>query len=200
MARRKPRTLRQEEIELWKRVADTTAPLHPTSKAPVRPDREEKQVQSQPKKTRTAMPRFTIGEEAKSASSDHVISPTISEQIARQPLAMDKKRFGKMKKGRLSPEARIDLHGMTTAQAHPALVRFVLDAVSRGQRLVLIITGKGKTKPDTGPIPERHGVLRHQVPHWLNTPPLNRHVLQISEAHVKHGGTGAYYVYLRRAR
>jgi DNA-nicking Smr family endonuclease len=43
-------------------------------------------------------------------------------------------------------------------------------------------------------------VLRHQVPHWLNSMPLKPHVLQIAEAHVKHGGAGAYYVYLRRGR
>jgi DNA-nicking Smr family endonuclease len=111
---------------------------------------------------------------------------------------MDRKRFGKMKKGRLAPEARIDLHGMTIAQAHPALNRFILDAAARGARLVLVITGKGKLRDEGGPIPERLGVLRHQVPHWLSTAPLRAHVLQVTEAHVKHGGQGAYYVYLRR--
>ena len=105
-----------------------------------------------------------------------------------------------MKKGRLVPEARIDLHGLTLAQAHPTLNRFILDAVAAERRLVLVITGKGKVRDELGPIPERHGVLRHQVPHWLNSMPLKPHVLQIAEAHVKHGGAGAYYVYLRRAR
>jgi DNA-nicking Smr family endonuclease len=42
------------------------------------------------------------------------------------------------------------------------------------------------------------GVLRHQVPLWLRQPPLGQAVLQVSEAHLKHGGSGAYYVYLRR--
>ena len=73
-------------------------------------------------------------------------------------------------------------------------------SVAEGRRFVLVITGKGKSRPDDGPIPERHGVLRHQVPHWLNSPPLRSHVLQISEANRKHGGLGAYYVYLRRPR
>ncbi|WP_312847271.1 Smr/MutS family protein [Aliiroseovarius sp. M344] len=113
---------------------------------------------------------------------------------------MDRKVFGKMKKGRLSPEGRIDLHGMTIAQAHPVLTRFILDAVAMDRRLVLVITGKGKHRDDGGPIPVRHGVLRHQVPHWLHTMPLRQHVLQIAEAHLKHGGQGAYYVYLRRRR
>jgi DNA-nicking Smr family endonuclease len=65
-------------------------------------------------------------------------------------------------------------------------------------RLVLVITGKGKPAPDHGPIPTRTGVLRHQVPHWLRMAPLGPAVLQVTESHLKHGGGGAYYVYLRR--
>ena len=68
------------------------------------------------------------------------------------------------------------------------------------RRLVLVITGKGRKPHDDNPIPVRHGILKHQVPHWLHSPPLSAVVLQISEAHLKHGGTGAYYVYLRRRR
>ena len=78
------------------------------------------------------------------------------------------------------------------------LIRFILNAQSAGLRLVLVITGKGKRGQDIGPIPQRMGALRHQVPQWLRLPPLGPAVLQISEAHLKHGGSGAYYVYLRR--
>jgi DNA-nicking Smr family endonuclease len=106
---------------------------------------------------------------------------------------MDAKLHGKMVRGKLLPEARIDLHGMTLAEAHPELIRFVLNAQSAGMRLVLVITGKGKRGEDHGPIPQRMGALRHQVPHWLRLPPLGQAVLQL-----KHGGSGAYYVYLRR--
>ncbi|MGL4321553.1 MAG: Smr/MutS family protein, partial [Paracoccaceae bacterium] len=106
--------------------------------------------------------------------------------------------FGKMTRGKLAPEARIDLHGMTLSEAHPELISFILNAHSAGLRLVLVITGKGKPKADHGPIPYRTGVLRHQVPQWLRLPPLGPAVLQVSEAHLKHGGSGAFYVYLRR--
>ena len=141
-----------------------------------------------------------IGQRAQPNAQPHDLAPSLSNSVASQPVSMDRKIFGKMKKGRLSPEARIDLHGMTIAQAHPVLVRFILDAAAADRRLVLVITGKGKHRDDGGPIPVRHGVLRHQVPHWLNTMPLKQYVLQISEAHLKHGGQGAYYVYLRRRR
>lgn len=195
MSRRKPRSIRQEEIELWAKVVEHAVPLKPN-----RPLVAEKKALTKPKPAFSPVPRFRLGETAQPRLPTHNLAPSINEQLAQHPVAMDRKRFAKMKKGRLSPEARIDLHGMTTAQAHPALTRFILDAVSDDRRLVLVITGKGKTRADDGPIPERHGVLRHQVPHWLHTPPLKAHVLQVSDAHVKHGGLGAYYVYLRRNR
>ena len=109
---------------------------------------------------------------------------------------MDAKLHAKMSRGKLSPEARIDLHGLTLAEAHPELIRFVLNAHEAGLRLILVITGKGKQMWE--PIPRPTGALRHQVPHWLRLPPLGQAVLQVTEAHLKHGGTGAFYVYLRR--
>ncbi len=195
MPRRKPRGLRPEEKELWKKVIENAAPMHPDRPmtAPPPPTTRSKPVKLPAKP-------FLIGAAAKPRPPHADLAPSLTDRITRQPVAMDRKRFGQMKKGRLSPEARIDLHGMTIAQAHPALQRFILDAAADGRRLVLVITGKGKTRPDHGPIPERHGVLRHQVPHWLGTAPLKPHVLQITEAHLKHGGGGAFYVYLRKPR
>ena len=196
---RRPRHLSAEEKALWKKVADSTERLHPASRS-----RAElpapKPAPTMPAKRPVAHPAFRIGQSAKPAPPSHDLAPSLSNSVASQPLAMDRKTFGKMKKGRLAPEARIDLHGMTIAQAHPVLTRFILDAVDADRRLVLVITGKGKHRDDGGPIPVRHGVLRHQVPHWLRTPPLQHHVLQIAEAHLKHGGHGAFYVYLRRRR
>ncbi|MFV2002190.1 MAG: Smr/MutS family protein, partial [Paracoccaceae bacterium] len=86
------------------------------------------------------------------------------------------------------------------AEAHPALIGFVLGAHSAGRRLVLVITGKGKPGTDAGPIPERRGVLKHQVPGWLAGSALRPAVLQVTQAHLRHGGSGAYYVYLKRRR
>ncbi|WP_341349663.1 Smr/MutS family protein [Cognatiyoonia koreensis] len=111
---------------------------------------------------------------------------------------MDNKSFGKMKKGKLKPERRIDLHGMTLAQAHPELISFILGSHAAGKRLVLVITGKGRARHDTGPMPAMRGLLRTQVPQWLSLPPLTSVVLQVTPAHIRHGGEGAYYIYLRR--
>lgn len=201
MAPRKPRNIRPEELELWRKVVEKAEPLHPerpVAAKPPPPAQKPKAVKQGP-----AMPApksFRVGDTARLRTDRPKLAPKIDEQVRGHAIRMDPKRFGKMKKGRLAPEARIDLHGMTLAQAHPVLIRFILDAVAQDRRLVLVITGKGKTRHEPGPMPERHGVLRHQVPHWLHSMPLKPWVLQISEAHAKHGGQGAYYVYLRRAR
>ena len=113
---------------------------------------------------------------------------------------MDSKAFARMKRGKLKPEARIDLHGMTLDRAHGALTGFILSSQSRGLRLVLVITGKGDREDPYDPAPRRRGVLKSNVPQWLRMAPLGSAVLQISEAHIRHGGSGAYYVYLRRRR
>ncbi|WP_315898768.1 Smr/MutS family protein [Vannielia litorea] len=80
-------------------------------------------------------------------------------------------------------------------------MKFIHSAHADGKRLVLVITGKGRTKPDDdGPIPSRPGVLRRQVPDWLTRPPLASLVLEVIPANLRHGGDGAFYVYLRRTR
>ncbi len=147
---------------------------------------------------RPRLPAFALGEKAHSAERRD-LAPTLAQALGQAPLRMDAKTHARMTRGKLAPEARIDLHGMTLAEAHPELIRFILGAQAQGLRLVLVITGKGKAGQDMGPIPQRTGALRHQVPHWLRLPPLGAAVLQVSEAHLKHGGAGAYYVYLRRA-
>ncbi|WP_332870131.1 Smr/MutS family protein [Roseovarius salinarum] len=111
---------------------------------------------------------------------------------------MDRKAFDRMRRGKLKPQARLDLHGMTLDRAHPALNGFIMRAHASGHRLVLVITGKGRSGIDAGPVPEQRGVLRRTVPRWLALPPLAQVVLQVTQAHARHGGEGAFYVYLRR--
>ncbi|MDP3261633.1 MAG: Smr/MutS family protein [Tabrizicola sp.] len=192
MARR--RTLQPEEEELWRTVARTARPLHE------HPIFHKPEPVATPAPLSHAKPRlnpFILGERARSGET-HDLVPSPPSLLAAAPLQMDAKTHGKMTRGKLAPEARIDLHGMTLAEAHPELIHFILGAQSAGLRLVLVITGKGKRRDDLGPIPQRTGALRHQVPQWLRLPPLGQAVLQVSEAHLKHGGSGAYYVYLRR--
>ena len=200
MTRRKPRGLTDEERALWQRVRESAVPLRPDAPHPLDNLPEAVESKRKPKeKPQEPVEPFRVGDRAETALG-HDLAPQIRDSLAAEPVRMDRKRFGRMKKGKLVPEARLDLHGMTLAEAHPALTRFILNCHAEGKRLVLVITGKGKTREDDGPMPVRRGVLRNQVPQWLRMGPLRGAVLQISEAHVRHGGEGAYYVYLRRPR
>lgn len=197
MARK--RGLSDEEKELWSRVARSAVPLHPQGRSDPPPDPAAKRKPAAAPVPRFAAdlpPAFRIGQTALPPGPAPGRAPTPAERLAEAPLRMDHKTHKRMRQGRLRPEARLDLHGMTLAAAHPELIRFILSCQGAGLRLVLVITGKGRG--DHGPLPTRPGALRHQVPHWLHTPPLSGVVQQVSAAHYRHGGEGAYYVYLRK--
>ena len=193
MSRKK---LSAEDLELWRKVTEQTRRTQP--KKP--PNSFSPPPKKQVRVDAPRFPAFEVGSKPRKQPVAHDILPTLSDRLAAKPVQMDRKAFGRMKRGKLSPEGKIDLHGMTLEQAHPALNRFVMSAHSTGKRLVLVVTGKGKSGRDAGPIPLRKGVLKHQVPQWLTMPPLGQIVMQVTPAHISHGGDGAYYVYLRRAR
>lgn len=198
MSAKKPRDLRPDEKELWQQIARTTTPLRDTVKNTVselsKPP-APKTISNEFKPT-----AFELGSKAAAKRNPHDLAPTLGVALENRPLRMDKKTFGRMKRGKERPEARIDLHGMTAAAAQSALVAFILRSHAEGKRFVLVITGKGREKADAGPIPVRQGVLRRELPHWLSTPPISSLVLQVTEAHQRHGGKGAFYVYLARRR
>jgi len=199
MTRRK-RGLTAEDKELWEKVKQATTPLakpHP-KKSEETPEKPVFSPKIDPPKTR--IQPFSLGQNAKTTSAVHKLAPSIRDEVSKHPVQMDKKAFAKLARGRLLPEAKIDLHGMTLDRAHPILNAFIQRAFGQGLRLVLVVTGKGKLKDDHGPIPSRVGILRHQVPMWLGQMPLKPLVMQVTQAHGKHGGGGAYYVYLRRQR
>ena len=218
MARRRRGQLSDEDRRLWSQVAATAEPLAgrrvrtdagdipeaagagPASRgaaaAPGAASRPPQPAVPPP----VPLPGFRIGQNAPPVArpSAYHPAPTAAERLAAHPPAMDHKTHRRMVRGRLAPEARIDLHGMTLATAQPVLERFVLTHHAARRRLVLVITGKGKPGGPDAPLPVRPGALRHYVPIWLTRPPLSGAVLQVTPAHQRHGGEGAYYVYLRR--
>jgi DNA-nicking Smr family endonuclease len=98
-------------------------------------------------------------------------------------------------RGKDEIDGRLDLHGLTQSEAHAALLRFLRTASLRGARLVLVITGKGARAAEG-----ERGVLKRQVPHWLGLPEFRALVIGFEDAHIAHGGEGALYVRVRRAR
>ena len=108
---------------------------------------------------------------------------------------IDRRTNDRLRRGQMPVEARLDLHGMTQADAHAALIRFVGSGRQRGLRCVLVITGRGS--PDAR---EERGVLKRMFPRWLATAPLRDHVLSYAQARQRDGGGGAFYVLLRRRK
>ncbi len=201
MAWRKSKALSADDREVWSKLAKTTTPLRAQNPAPVvfqpkpaAPPLVQKPQQSVPQLTRIGVmvqqARVTIN-----LATDRV-------QAAKTPgNQMDRRRFEQLRKGKIKPDARLDLHGMTADQAHGQLVAFIHRSHATGKRLALVITGKGNsTSVEEGVMPTRQGILRHSLPHWLDRADLRPLILEITPAHQKHGGGGAYYVYLRRSR
>jgi DNA-nicking Smr family endonuclease len=108
----------------------------------------------------------------------------------------------RLDRGLLVPDATIDLHGMTQMAAHRALAQFLRGARERGNRLIVVVTGKGNPRaPDAALWTESpHGVLKEMVPRWLAEPGMSQWIARVQPAHIRHGGGGALYVYLRKTR
>jgi len=118
---------------------------------------------------------------------------------------LDRKHIKKLGKGRVTIDARIDLHGLRQSEAHDALGRFLRLAVANGHRNVLVITGKGRADDDQAHWTfdsgrQAPGVLRRSVPKWLTGADFRDLVAGFTTAHFRHGGEGAYYVRLRRPK
>ena len=105
------------------------------------------------------------------------------------PTGLDGATKKKLDKGEIAPAAKLDLHGLTEAAAHGTLMTFIVAAHRRGDRLVLIVTGKGEAG---------RGVLKAMVPRWLDEAPMAKLIAEKRWAHKRHGGEGALYVYLRK--
>lgn len=195
MSSRKPRRgLSSDDLEVWRQVAKTVERVE----APVFKELIDKKPA--PQRPIERLTRFEITSRTEPNISVN-LAPHPGDALKKAPPQMDRKNYDRLRKGKMIPDRRVDLHGMTAQVAHTVLTQFVLSAHASGARLVLVITGKGRTHRDEGGVmPARPGVIRHSVPEWLRQAPLAGKVVQVIPAHRKHGGDGAYYVYLRRMR
>ena len=167
----RPRRPTAEELALWRRAMGVSAPqLERTPPvAPVEPPAlglERRPAVSQTRRTSAAL-------------DPH------------RPVGLDRRTWLRLKRGQVSIERTLDLHGRTQEEAHRALSGFLAAAEAEGCRCVLVVTGKGV---------ENGGTLRHMAPRWLNESAIREHIVAFCPAQARHGGTGALYVLLRRRR
>lgn len=132
-------------------------------------------------------------------------APPVTAQDRRGPPVrrggngIDGRTEDRLRRGRLPIEGRLDLHGCTQAEAHRRLTGFVAESHRAGRRCVLVITGKGFNPEARGP-EAAVGVLKRQLPRWIAAEPNGSRVLAMAQAQPRHGGGGAFYLYLRRRR
>ena len=117
-------------------------------------------------------------------------APVFTPQPA--PHGIDRRTLQRLKRGLVSIDARLDLHGMTQDEAHRHLGFFLAHHQRQGARCILVITGIGERT--TG------GTLRRMTPRWLAEPGNAARIIAHSPAQKRHGGEGALYVLLRRLR
>jgi DNA-nicking Smr family endonuclease len=180
---RRKRSLSDEERALWESVAKQTKPLRKKPRAA---------------KTEGAAPAAEARVAAKPVAPP---KPLPLAKIPRAPPAapplapLARRERSQLSRGRKEIDARLDLHGMTQTRAHRALSGFLQRAHRDGMTFVLVITGKGKMGAES-----ERGVLRRQVPQWLNLPEFRALVVGFEVAHIGHGGEGALYVRIRRSK
>ena len=179
---RRKRGLSEEERTLWESGAKQTRPLRnkPRLKAQTTAQNSDASAMPQP----TASPSNQIPPNSRSSPS------------APPPLApLPRRERSQLSRGKKQIDARLDLHGMTQTRAHRELSSFLYRSHSAGFTFVLVITGKGKIGAES-----ERGILRRQVPQWLALPEFRAVVVGFEQAHIGHGGEGALYIRIRRAR
>jgi DNA-nicking Smr family endonuclease len=109
------------------------------------------------------------------------------------PEGTDRRTAQRLRRGRMTIDARLDLHGFTVAQAQARLLEFLRTVQAHGGRCVLVVTGKGGRNGAVGK-------LKAALPEWINDPLVRPLVLSAARARPRDGGDGAVYILLRKAR
>jgi len=197
---RQRRHLTDEERKLWRAVTKDAKPISR------RPADETEAPREEPHKER----HHALPVRPQSLAPLHAAKPAPPHRPTEPPplTGLDRRTSQRLARGQMEVEATLDLHGHGQEAAHRALTGFIGTARARGLRCVLVITGKGASPyarhtlhgASFYEVPERQGVLRSAVPRWLNEAELRAHVSGFQPAHPKHGGGGAFYVWLRKKR
>jgi DNA-nicking Smr family endonuclease len=184
------RRLSPDERSLWRDVARSVTPLpkrrvedlDDTAHAAPLPDKPKLKSNPDKTKSRTAAAVLPLP------------AAPVTPPPRQEPAPLGRKARRRLARGSDAIDGRLDLHGMTQAQAHDALLRFLRRSREHGARVVLVITGKG------GRGAQGEGVLKRQVPMWLRLPEFRDCVVGSDPAGIGHGGEGAMYIRVRRVR
>jgi DNA-nicking Smr family endonuclease len=192
---RKPanwRGLSKDDAQLWQRAVADVSALRETKQKAAGP-----QLGPPPSPPSGQENTAPSGQRSSAAFSPRPVPvrprPLPVELGRGYPAGIDKRTVIRLRRGLIPPETQIDLHRQTQEGAHRLLASFLAMSQAKGQRCVLVITGKGYGSGGAG-------VLKTMVPRWLSEEPNRERVLAFCHAVTAHGGDGALYVLLRKPR
>lgn len=203
--RRRVRLPSEAELELWRAVTKDVAPYTPQNQAPVP---ENGDIPLLPPAANPARSEPAPARRPQPPLPDWPSRAQPKPETAPPLTGLDRRTSQKLSRGQMEADVRIDLHGMTQIVAYEALLGFLIRARAQDARLALVITGKGESgfarhtlhSVRFHPTPERKAVLRSQVPQWFHEERFRELVAGFQPAHPRHGGGGAFYVWIRRRR
>ena len=183
MSRDKNPGLSADDRRVWQKIAETVKPMPPHyDKATFAEILDSPPGPVEPVK---CLPKYLP------VQAQHKIARPLPELAVGHMPGLDRRTAERVTRGALGIDARLDLHGLTRDQAQSRLMHFIARAYEMGNRAILVITGKGQAGS---------GVLKSEVPRWLNLPHVRAKVLGFSYAQPKDGGDGALYVLIKRRR
>jgi DNA-nicking Smr family endonuclease len=196
--------LSDEDRALWRVVTASVAPLAEQKRAD---DADEAPMPSEGQRQAPIEPSVPA---RRANTTSRALSPALPPaRSAPRPMtrsslpSLDRRRQRQIASGRIDLDARLDLHGLTQDEAHRTLRAFLYACAARGDRTVLIITGKGSPTHADGDVhwdagaSRDRGVLRRNVPRWLAEPDLAPLIVGFAMAGIRHGGEGALYLQIR---
>ncbi len=169
------RRLTKEDREVWFAVTRGIEPYHATPVAP--------------------SPAPATGVAIERPVSRRAGAPIKATPSHKSPATTtgDPKLDRRAARGRIPIDGTLDLHGFNQAAAHVALRQFLVRAKAHHHRCVLVVTGKGTTSSGSG-------ILRRRFLEWIDEHELREMITRVAQAHQRHGGAGAFYVFLKSAR
>ncbi|MDG2532023.1 Smr/MutS family protein [Sphingomonas sp. HITSZ_GF] len=181
------RRLAPEEAALWKRVVESVTP-----------------IKARPVKAVEALDRVIT-------PAPQPVVPKVKGRVPPpRPMApppplrgqavntLDASWDRRLSRGLVAPESTVDLHGHSLASAYDRLDFGLEAAISRGDRVLLLVTGK-PPRPESER-PHARGAIRAAVGDWLAASRFSDRIAAVRTAHSRHGGAGALYIVLRRLR
>ncbi len=194
------RTLAPDEAALWKRVIATVTPLKAKAKvATVETllSAKEGQGVGASGKAASPVPLACVPKESPKRADARAHSQPLPKREGLDA-TLDGSWDRKLSRGLISPESSIDLHGHNLASAYDRLDHGLEQAVRRGDRVLLLITGK-PPRPESER-PHTRGAIRAAVGDWLASSRHAGRIAAVRAAHPRHGGSGALYIILRRPK